>query len=48
VKIEYLYVDFGSISVLGRITAPPAYSQGLDTSFDLTAQIVRAGFNYRF
>jgi len=48
VKVEYLYVNFGSITASGKIVAGVAYSNAISTSADLTAQIARAGVNYRF
>jgi outer membrane immunogenic protein len=50
VKAEYLYVKFGSITANGVIQNPqPAgYASGISTSTDLTAQIARAGVNYKF
>lgn len=48
VKVEYLYVNFGSLTALGLITNGGGYSQALNTSFDISAHIVRAGFNYHF
>lgn len=51
-KVEYLYVDFSSVTVNSTITHPAAslagYSQALSTSADLTAQIARVGINYKF
>ncbi len=38
VKAEYLYVDFGSTTLPGRIT----------TTFGLTSNIIRAGVNFHF
>jgi outer membrane immunogenic protein len=51
VKAEYLFVKFGSVSASGIIsTGPgaPGYANAISTSTDLTAQIARGGFNYRF
>jgi outer membrane immunogenic protein len=42
-KLEYLYVDLGSISC-GAATCVAAS----DTNVDFTANVVRAGINYRF
>jgi outer membrane immunogenic protein len=49
-KAEYLYVDFGSVSVNSIITSPISggYSQAISTSADLTANIARVGINYKF
>jgi outer membrane immunogenic protein len=51
VKGEYLYVDFGKVAATGIISdgsGPGGYAQGIGTSTDLTAQIARAGVNYKF
>ena len=51
VKAEYLYVDFGKLTAFGAIANPSAgagYAQGISTSTDLTAQIARLGFNFKF
>jgi outer membrane immunogenic protein len=45
VKAEYLYVDFGNAA--GAATNPPA-GQIFTHTRDLTADILRAGLNYRF
>jgi outer membrane immunogenic protein len=48
-KAEYLFVDFGSISTTAAITGPGfANPNTFSTSTDLTAQIARAGLNYKF
>jgi outer membrane immunogenic protein len=49
-KVEYLYVDFGSVTVNSTILSPqpPGYSQAISTSADLTAHIARVGINYKF
>jgi outer membrane immunogenic protein len=50
-KAEYLYVNFGSVNVTSRIFHPGAgagYAQAINTSADLSANIVRAGINYKF
>lgn len=51
VKGEFLYLNFGSVTLPGLITGfggNAAYSQGLNTSADLTARIARLGVNYKF
>jgi outer membrane immunogenic protein len=53
VKAEYLYVDFGSVSVnstnLTAFTPPIAFPTNVFThSVDLKASIARIGLNYRF
>ena len=48
-KVEYLYVHFDSIGASGLIIAGgPAYASAISTSTDLTANIARAGINYKF
>jgi outer membrane immunogenic protein len=50
-KAEYLYVNFGSVTVNSIITSTRSgggYAQALSTSADLTAQIARVGINYKF
>jgi len=47
VKAEYLYLKFGSITANGLI-GNAAYANAINTSTDLTAQIARAGINYKF
>jgi outer membrane immunogenic protein len=51
VKVEYLYVNLGSISVAGTVSVPAAgagYSNGLGVTADLTAHVARAGVSLRF
>jgi opacity protein-like surface antigen len=52
VKAEYLYMDFGSVSSIGDVTAPsqPGGTGGalLSNSADLKPNVIRAGINYRF
>lgn len=49
VRAEYLYVNFGSITAPGAIFGPAfGYTNALSTSADFTAQIARAGVNYKF
>jgi outer membrane immunogenic protein len=51
-KVEYLYVKFGSVAasgaVVGSTGGATGYGSAISTSTDLTAQIARAGFNYKF
>lgn len=52
VKAEYLYVDFGRVSAVGAISAPPgivpaAANNPFTHSVDLRSHIVRVGLNYR-
>jgi outer membrane immunogenic protein len=50
VKAEYLYLNFGSVAASGTIINPagPGYANAISTSTDLTAQVARAGINYKF
>jgi outer membrane immunogenic protein len=48
-KVEYLYVDFGSVSTTARVNdGANAFDNVFTTSADLKAHIARAGINYRF
>jgi len=46
-KVEYLYVDLGSMRVAVP-TTNATFSQTMSVSSDVTAQIGRVGLNYRF
>lgn len=50
VKAEYLHVHFDASTARGAIASPIAfgYSNAISTSADLTAEIARAGVNYKF
>ena len=50
VKVEYLYLNFGSVNAAGTIFNPNSagYAQAIATSVDLTAHIARAGINFKF
>jgi outer membrane immunogenic protein len=49
IKAEYLYVNFGSVSTNASVfESGNTIPNQLTTSADLRANIVRAGFNYRF
>jgi outer membrane immunogenic protein len=52
VRAEYLYVHFNSITASGIVTntnlIPGGYASAISTSTDLSANIARAGINYRF
>jgi outer membrane immunogenic protein len=47
IRGEYLYVDLGTVDTTGTI-APPSPGFSTASSVHLTANIVRAGINYRF
>lgn len=47
-KIEYLYVHFDTINASGIVTAAGGYGSAINTATDLSAQIARAGVNYKF
>lgn len=48
VKAEYLFIDFGSISVPVPTSNTSAYTQTMQVSSDLTAHLLRFGVDYRF
>lgn len=48
IKAEYLYLDFGSMTVNVPASNTPAFTQVLHVDSDLHAHIARAGLNYRF
>jgi outer membrane immunogenic protein len=48
IRLEYLYVDLGSMRVGVPITNTPQFSQTVTISSDLTAQIGRLGVSYRY
>jgi outer membrane immunogenic protein len=48
IRVEYLYVDLGSMRVAVPITNTSQFSQTMSVSSELTAQIGRVGLNYRF
>jgi outer membrane immunogenic protein len=50
VKVEYLYLSFGSVGAAGTIINPITlgYANAIATSVDLTAHIARAGINFKF
>lgn len=48
-RAEYLYVHFDAITASGFVFSPGgAYGSAISTSTDLSAQIARAGINYKF
>jgi outer membrane immunogenic protein len=48
IRVEYLYVDLGSMRVAVPTSNTPEFTQTMTVSSDLTAQIGRVGLNYRF
>jgi outer membrane immunogenic protein len=48
IRVEYLYVDLGSMRVAVPTSNTPGFTQTMTVSSDLTAQIGRLGLNYRF
>jgi outer membrane immunogenic protein len=48
IKAEYLYVDFGSEKIAVPVSNTAAFRQTMEVDAALTAQIARAGLNYRF
>jgi outer membrane immunogenic protein len=48
-RAEYLYMDFGKVTANAPVSDPAAgFNNNMATTVDLTAQIVRAGINYKF
>jgi outer membrane immunogenic protein len=47
VKAEYLYLDFGSVTLPVAVSNTAAFTQTMQINADLSAQIVRVGINYR-
>jgi MFS family permease len=45
---EYLYLDFGNVSVNAPTVQPAGDYNTARTTADLTAQVVRMGLNYKF
>lgn len=48
IKLEYLYADFGSINIPVPVSNTPSYTQIINVNADLSADLVRAGLNYKF
>ncbi len=48
VKAEYLYVDFGSVSIAVPTSNTSAFAQTMYVDADLSASLARLGLNYRF
>ena len=48
VKAEYLYADFGSVSVSVPVTNTPAFAQTMTATSKVSLQLMRIGFDYRF
>lgn len=47
-KVEYLYMNFGSVDTSVPLSNTPAYTQTMGFNSDLIANLVRFGINYRF
>lgn len=47
VKAEYLYFDFGSMSMAVPLSNTPAFAQTMQVEADLSAQVARVGINCR-
>jgi outer membrane immunogenic protein len=45
---EYLYMDFGQVTVNTPVSNPAPFTNNLASTVDLTAHLVRAGLNYKF
>ncbi len=48
VKVEYLYVDFGSQSITVPTSNTDAFTETMHVDADLSASLARLGLNYRF
>jgi outer membrane immunogenic protein len=48
VKAEYLYAHFGSVSVDVPVTNTASFAQTMSVTNDVTLQLLRIGFDYRF
>jgi len=48
VKAEYLYADFGSVSVAVPVTNTPAFAQTMSATTKVSLQLMRVGLDYRF
>jgi outer membrane immunogenic protein len=48
IRAEYLYIDFGSMSVAVPVSNTPAYAQTMHVDADLKASLARVGLNYRY
>lgn len=48
IKAEYLYADFGSVSVLVPTSNTPLFTQTIGVKADLSTNIARIGLNYKF
>ena len=47
IKAEYLYLDFGSMTVAVPVSNTAAFAQTMQVEADLSAQVARVGINYR-
>ncbi len=47
-EIEYLYVKFNQLNLNVPLSNTPAYTQTMKVNADLSTQIARIGFNYKF
>lgn len=48
VKLEYLYMNFGTTTFAIPVSNTPDYTQTMHTSFDMNINLVRLGLNYQF
>ncbi len=46
-KAEYLYADFGSVSVGVPLTNTPGFTQTMFATGDVSLHLVRIGVDYR-
>ena len=47
-KAEYLYADFGSVSVAVPLTNTPDFAQTMSATSKVSLHLIRIGFDYRF
>jgi opacity protein-like surface antigen len=47
-KAEYLYADFGSVSVGVPVTNTPNFAQTMSATSSVSMHLMRIGFDYRF
>ena len=47
-KAEYLYADFGPVSVSFPVTNSPSNTQTMSATSKVSLQFMRIGFDYRF
>jgi opacity protein-like surface antigen len=48
VKAEYLYADFGAVSVDVPVTNTSSFAQTMSVTSKVSLQLLRIGLDYRF